>query len=744
MIARIYRAVTMSFLICLVAAMNSFCRGSFDNLMDEAGEPIPAPEYGKAGVDFVDQQFIASFKPGFLTLPPGMTEALLERCEVDDELRDLLVGQKVYYVKQVFRGYTLGDTIRVVDSDIVIVPDLSQVYLLLQSGGTPVLTAIDNMYRHHATLYAEPNRRTTLFATPNDPFWDDYQWNLKTADYGIGCPAAWQITPGSTVVKIAILDAGIKWEHEDFGGDPSFPNDKIAGGWDYVDNDPYPEAHYFNHGSGVAGVAAALTNNDIGIAGIAGGWNRTPDDVGALIYALRTYGADYATVASAIRDAADPLVFGCSILSNSWGTEDCNTYSEVIREGIHWAYRLGASFVAAKGNSPNPCRDPSEPVYPADYGDRSWITAVGSYGENGIRCTPANCNYYSCYGNGIDITAPGHNIWTTKPMNHEEYSIGNGTSFACPHATGSIAIIRSLLSDLWNEDTDWILKYSAWDPPPLESDGDEWTWNPYYGHGQLRISTAVDRISGVSGPVQWEFFSHFAEGGYHVSVNIFPEFYFMGIGDLEEGEYSVYQYDVRVDVKYAESFGHVPYVWGIGMPSIGWSGAHPNYQVGFCKVVPRTATKEGCQLQTFVYKVYESNWGDFLGWYPCKPEYVSLAYKLWGIPAQGGLAPPAREVTLDATVLPEKMCIIGNYPNPFNASTSIVFGVPEKSHVSVIIYDLLGRRIRPLIDAKLPAGYQSVMWDGKDVGGMSVPSGIYFYRIDANGESLTKKITMLK
>jgi subtilisin family serine protease len=727
----------------IFSAPQGLCVNPFDNLLDEVGDPIPSPVYGQPGVDFADLQFIASFKPSYLSLPPGKTEAPLGQCSVEKDLKNLLVAQGVYYVKQVFKGYQQGDTIRIVDSDIVFVPDLSQIYLLLQNGGVPVLNAIDNMYRHHATLYAEPNQRTTLFAIPNDPFWDEYQWNLKTNDYGIGCPVAWQITPGSTAVKIAILDAGIKWEHEDFGGDRSFPNDKIAGGWDYVDNDPYPEPYYFNHGSGVAGVAAALTNNDIGIAGIAGGWNRTPDDIGALIYALRIYPADYATIASAIRDAADPNVFGCSILSNSWGTENCNTYSEVIREGIHWAYRLGASFVAAKGNSPDPCRDPSEPVYPADYGDRSWITAVGSYGENGIRCTPVNCNYYSCYGNGIDITAPGHNIWTTKPFNHEEYSIGNGTSFACPHATGSIAIIRSLLSDLWNEDTDWILKYSAWDPPPLESDGDEWTWNPYYGHGQLRISTVVDRISGPSSLQPWEFFSHFAEGGDEAFVGFFTEFYFKGIGDLREGVYSVVQYDVRVAETYDESFREVPYVWGIGMPSRGWSGAHPNYQVGFSKVVPGTATITGCQLQTFVYKVYERNWGDFLGWYPCEPESVSLAYKLWGIPTSGAPKPKdGREMIYDGT--PQDICFAGCYPNPFNTTTSIKFGVPEDCQVSLTVYDLLGRKVNTLMEGHVPSGYHTANWDGRNHAGIDTPSGLYFCTLKANEKILTRKVVMLK
>jgi DNA-binding beta-propeller fold protein YncE len=85
-----------------------------------------------------------------------------------------------------------------------------------------------------------------------------------------------------------------------------------------------------------------------------------------------------------------------------------------------------------------------------------------------------------------------------------------------------------------------------------------------------------------------------------------------------------------------------------------------------------------------------------------------------------------------------------NAPNPFNPTTKIRFTVPEDARVSLVIYDVAGRRVRTLIDESRPANHYEIEWDGKDSAGQVVASGIYFYRLDAGRHSKTKKMLMMK
>lgn len=85
-----------------------------------------------------------------------------------------------------------------------------------------------------------------------------------------------------------------------------------------------------------------------------------------------------------------------------------------------------------------------------------------------------------------------------------------------------------------------------------------------------------------------------------------------------------------------------------------------------------------------------------------------------------------------------------NVPNPFNPDTRIAFDLVGPEHVSLLIYDVAGRRIRTLIDEVLPAGAHSVVWDGRDEAGRQAATGVYFYRFQAGNQIETKKMVMLK
>jgi len=88
--------------------------------------------------------------------------------------------------------------------------------------------------------------------------------------------------------------------------------------------------------------------------------------------------------------------------------------------------------------------------------------------------------------------------------------------------------------------------------------------------------------------------------------------------------------------------------------------------------------------------------------------------------------------------------LIGNYPNPFNPSTTIEFTIPSSQKTSVAIYDILGREIRTLYNKQLNGGSHSVVWDGKDNTGSIVNSGIYIYRIKTADKTLAGKMILQK
>ncbi len=93
----------------------------------------------------------------------------------------------------------------------------------------------------------------------------------------------------------------------------------------------------------------------------------------------------------------------------------------------------------------------------------------------------------------------------------------------------------------------------------------------------------------------------------------------------------------------------------------------------------------------------------------------------------------------EPTSLPNEITLFQNYPNPFNPSTVISFQLPVSSSVKLAVFDMLGRKIATLVDGKSPAGLQEVTFNAQ---GLS--SGMYFYRLEANGSTLTKRLTIIK
>ncbi|RKX24653.1 MAG: hypothetical protein DRP45_07750 [Candidatus Zixiibacteriota bacterium] len=96
------------------------------------------------------------------------------------------------------------------------------------------------------------------------------------------------------------------------------------------------------------------------------------------------------------------------------------------------------------------------------------------------------------------------------------------------------------------------------------------------------------------------------------------------------------------------------------------------------------------------------------------------------------------------TNLPNRFSLEQNYPNPFNSSTLIQFDIPQYCQVELSIYNLLGQRVRTLVEGQRPAGSHRVIWDGRNNGGLPVATGIYLYRLQVDDQIKTKKMLLLK
>ncbi|SVB07055.1 uncharacterized protein METZ01_LOCUS159909, partial [marine metagenome] len=96
------------------------------------------------------------------------------------------------------------------------------------------------------------------------------------------------------------------------------------------------------------------------------------------------------------------------------------------------------------------------------------------------------------------------------------------------------------------------------------------------------------------------------------------------------------------------------------------------------------------------------------------------------------------------SLLPEAFALHQNYPNPFNPTTQIRYDLPENSYVNINIYDLMGKRVKLLVNSKQDAGYRSIHWNATNEFGQPVSAGMYIYTIQTGQFRQTRKMVLLK
>lgn len=254
--------------------------------------------------------------------------------------------------------------------------------------------------------WVQPARIVRASVIPNDPRFGS-QWGLPA----ISAPDAWATTGGSFGAVIAVADTGVQSSHPDLAG-------KLLPGYDFVDDDAAPEDQH-GHGTFVAGIAGALTNNGQGVAGVSWASRILP----LRVLDANGNGTDQ-SVAEAIVYAADR---GARVVNLSLGGPDPST---LLEDAVDYAIARGTVVVAATGN------DGANAIsWPARYAP---VVAVGSVRQSGSGLTISS---FSNQGANIDVVAPGESIVSTYPPGG--YASGDGTSFATPFVSGLTALLLS-------------------------------------------------------------------------------------------------------------------------------------------------------------------------------------------------------------------------------------------------------------------------------------------------------------
>ena len=550
---------------------------------------------------------------------------------------------------------------------------------------------------------------------PDDPWLagdpllaDGRQWGLWNrgpgGPYGglagadIHALEAWGMSAGSGDLRLAVADTGIDPDHPELQM-PLAGGTRIEFGLN-VTADPSPSfADSFGHGTPVAGVMAARTGegahfDSLGVAGVCGG-------DGALNPGCRVVPIKIAPGHSGLASSFD--IARAILYATSSGTRAMNLSfagagpSRLERETLYHAITHGCVVVAASGN--RGASTGRAPMYPAAYAADGLCIQAGASDPWDKRAA------FSSYGPGLDLVAPGVDIWTTFMTYpsaagawYPGYVAGSGTSFAAPFTTGALGLLAAARPELCDADFQRILRESAddvGDPGPDAETG----WGRLDAAAALR---AVGREFGIwhdEVAADW-----FADRGVDSLVVAEP-----GPGALAEprGWPGARLVEARATVAIPDSFADSVRVW----PRVGGTMAVRGdfripYFAPWAEVIARAP--RAFTLRGYLYRVEGGPAGEAGLHLPLPPDQIRFGFTVIGRVARGAWAPPTSRADGPLTVA----------PNP--CRTSVRIAAPRGADIA--IYDLAGRCVRRLDS---DGSVRPATWNGRDASGRSLPPGLY-------------------
>jgi len=414
-------------------------------IVEMASQPIPDPAHpafvgNEILVKFREEAKVRVAEPGSLAFSgnPSLNR-ILEKYKSED-------------ITRVFPWKPEGMTRKkvVINGTEKTLPSLIDIYRIRMADGQEISEMIRELEEDPSVEFAEPNYIIySVDIQPDDPIYRaGAQWHLDT----ICAPAAWNLTVSDTGQVIGIVDTGIDMDHPDLAENIWTNSDEIPGngiddddngfiddthGWDFINRDNDPDDDN-SHGTHVAGLAAAVTNNTIGVAGVA--WHARIMPVKMLQSSGTGNAADFA---AAILYAFEN---GATIINMSLGSYG---ESKTVLIALEYAYS-NALLVAAAGN--DFYNIDLAPLYPACY---SFVVGTESSGFNNELAyfsnfdpdgpiTSASPELYN-----YEVRAPGMAIYSTFPNGN--YHALSGTSMSSPIVAGAAALLKSFHPGISNE-----------------------------------------------------------------------------------------------------------------------------------------------------------------------------------------------------------------------------------------------------------------------------------------------------
>ncbi|HVP14385.1 MAG TPA: S8 family serine peptidase [Terriglobales bacterium] len=601
-----------------------------------------------------------------------------------------------------------------------------RIWLVEAPDSAAAAIALESLARDPAVAWAEPNRPREIAGSsidvpfPDDPlFRDGRQWGLRNlgpgSPYGgvagadIRATEAWARSTGSNDLLLAVADTGIDPDQPDLGGPMPDGGPRIVCALNVSGEQPVSAIlDSFGHGTLVAGVMAARTNDGIhfdslGAAGVCGGDGRANGGcriVPIKIAPGRSGNASSFAIASAALYATR---VGARAMNLSFGGPGA---SRVERLALAWAIAHGCVVVAAAGNHSDDL-----PIYPAANSVDGLCIQVGASDESDRRTA------WSSHGPGLDLVAPGTDIWTTfmtdpaaSGVSYPGYCRTAGTSYAAPFVTGTVGLLAAARPELTDVDFQRIIRESAHDVADTGVDA-------LTGWGRLDAAAALEQVAPAIGiwhdEVAGQTFRALecdtlavAEGGF-------------GTLDLWRGAHRAERIEVTARVALPDSFVGPVRVWprvagttttrgGFRLPCFApWAEVEEWSAPGTALAgAPRAFTLRGS-----VYRVLDAgtaSGGD--EYVPLPPDQARFGFTVIGSVDRGPRTSVAARDPTSFSVA----------PNPFRSRARIA-GPPG---ARLAIFDLSGRRLREaVLDER--GGFS---WDGRDDSGRRTPPGVYLIR----------------